>query len=157
MVKKILFSSASVIQVLFMILAFTLHILSKKKMGVMRHFVYTNNKLNSMHNMENIMNIALFIVLIIVIFSILMFFRMVYSSRRFNNGKIYTSRYLYILNISLFLLGILSMIFTKLFSAATLLSYYYMSLIFFIVYMIEFIKTCIYFLIKKISSNTEIL
>ena len=30
-----------------MILAFTLHILSKKKMGVMRHFVYTNNKLNS--------------------------------------------------------------------------------------------------------------
>ena len=156
MAKKIFFIPSTIIQILFMILAFTLHILSKKKMGVMRHFVYTNNKLNNMHNMENIINIALFIVFVIIIFSILLFFRMVYSRRRFNMPRIYSSRYLYILNTSLFLFGILLMIFLKVFSANKLLSYYYMSLIFFIVYIIEFIKISIYFLIKKtdLKNNT---
>ena len=61
-----------------------------------------------------------------------------------------------ILNTSLFLFGILLMIFLKVFSANKLLSYYYMSLIFFIVYIIEFIKISIYFLIKKtdLKNNT---
>lgn len=151
MIKKISFGLATIIQILLIITAFALHILSKKKMGVMRHFVYTNNKLNNMYNMQSIINIALFIILVIIIFSILLFFRMAYSRRRFNIPQIYSSRYLYILNTSLFLLGILLMIFLKVFSANKLLSYYYMSLIFFIVYIIEFIKISVYFLIKKIN------
>ena len=86
MIKKILFALITIVQVLFVILAFVLHVLSKKKMGVMRHFVYTNNKLNSIYNMENVMNIASIIVLIIIILSIAMFIYII---------KKKLSRYLY--------------------------------------------------------------
>ncbi|MDA1470220.1 hypothetical protein OGZ02_15675 [Brachyspira hyodysenteriae] len=44
MIKKISFISVTVIQVLFVISAFALQFLSKRKMGVMRHFVYYNKK-----------------------------------------------------------------------------------------------------------------
>lgn len=137
MIKKILFALITIVQVLFVILAFVLHVLSKKKMGVMRHFVYTNNKLNSIYNMENVMNIASIIVLIIL--SIAMFIYII---------KKKPSIYLYVLNISLFLFGILLISFFNIFSQKTLLSYYYMSLIFFIVYVAEFIKTAVYFMIS---------
>lgn len=140
MIKKILFGLITIVQVLFVILAFVLHVLSKKKMGVMRHFVYTNNKLNSIYNMENIINIASIIVLIIIILSIAMF---IYIIKKKSN------RYLYVLNISLFLFGILLISFFNIFSQKTLLSYYYMSLIFFIAYIVEFIKTAVYFMISK--------
>lgn len=152
MIKKIPFTIITIVQILFIILSFSLHILSKKKMGVMRHFIYTNNKLNGIYNMENIINIASFIILVIIAFSILLFFRMVYSRRRFN----IESRYLYILNISLFLLGIFLITFLHIFSEKKLLAYYYMSLIFFIVYIIEFIKTASYFLIKRIDTIKSI-
>ncbi|WP_286032850.1 hypothetical protein [Brachyspira pilosicoli] len=108
------------------------------------YFILTKKRAISMapKHMENVMNIASIIVLIIIILSIAMFIYII---------KKKPSIYLYVLNISLFLFGILLISFFNIFSQNTLLSYYYMSLIFFIVYVAEFIKTAVYFMTSKSS------
>ncbi|WP_157153721.1 hypothetical protein [Brachyspira murdochii] len=147
MIKKISFISVTVIQVLFVISAFALQFLSKKKMGVMRHFVYYNKKLETIHNMPFLINTASFLILIIIILAAILFFY-------FFKSKIYSNKDMILLNISLIILGILFIIFLRMFSRESLLAYYYMTLIFFIVYIIELIKTSLYLFIKK-SKNIK--
>ena len=146
MIKKISFISATIIQVLFVISAFALQFLSKKKMGVMRHFVYYNKKIETIYNMPFLINAVSFIVLIIIILAAIVFFY-------FLKSKIYNNKYMMFLNISLFVLGILFIIFLRMFSRESLLAYYYMTLIFFIVYIAELIKTSLYYLFIKKSKK----
>ncbi|MDO7019861.1 hypothetical protein Q5M86_03625 [Brachyspira innocens] len=146
MIKKISFISATIIQVLFVISAFALQFLSKKKMGVMRHFVYYNKKIETIYNMPFLINAVSFIVLIIIILTAIVFFY-------FLKSKIYNNKYMMFLNISLFVLGILFIIFLRMFSRESLLAYYYMALIFFIVYIAELIKTSFYYLFIKKSKK----
>ncbi|WP_300757006.1 hypothetical protein [uncultured Brachyspira sp.] len=142
MIKKISFISVTVIQVLFVISALALQFLSKKKMGVMRHFVYYNKKIETIYNMPFLINAVSFIVLIIIILAAILFFY-------FLKSKIYNNKYMMFLNVSLFILGIIFIIFLKMFSRESLLAYYYMTLIFFIVYIAELIKTSLYLFIVK--------
>lgn len=150
MIKKISFISVTVIQVLFVISAFALQFLSKKKMGVMRHFVYYNKKLETIYNIPFLINAASFLILIIIIIIIaaIVFFY-------FFKSKIYSNKYMMLFNISLIILGILFIIFLRMFSRESLLAYYYMTLIFFIVYISEFIKTSLYYLFIKKSKNIK--
>ncbi|MEI0517230.1 hypothetical protein [Brachyspira murdochii] len=148
MIKKISFISVTVIQVLFVISAFALQFLSKKKMGVMRHFVYYNKKLETIYNIPFLINAASFLILIIIIIAAIVFFY-------FFKSKIYSNKYMMLFNISLIILGILFIIFLRMFSRESLLAYYYMTLIFFIVYISEFIKTSLYYLFIKKSKNIK--
>ncbi|MDO6994930.1 hypothetical protein Q5M87_13025, partial [Brachyspira innocens] len=113
---------------------------------VMRHFVYYNKKIETIYNMPFLINAVSFIVLIIIILTAIVFFY-------FLKSKIYNNKYMMFLNISLFVLGILFIIFLRMFSRESLLAYYYMALIFFIVYIAELIKTSFYYLFIKKSKK----
>lgn len=115
-------------------------------MGVMRHFIYKNNKLNDIYNMENIINILCLIIFLILIFAIINI--VIFRKKK---KLIYPhKKYFYIINISLILLGLIFIIFLKYFSIDKILTYYYISLIFLIVYIIEFIKAIIYSIKKAL-------
>ena len=140
--KKSFFIIINIFQIILLIFAYVLSFLSHKKMGVMRHFVYKNNKLNNEYNMENIINILCFIIFLIIIFALINLIIFIF---RKNKNLLYSyNKYFYIINISLMLLGFIFIIFLKYFSIDKILTYYYISLIFLIVYIIEFIKAIIY-------------
>lgn len=144
--KKLFFIALSIFQIILLIFAYILNFLSRKKMGVMRHFIYKNNKLNDMYNIENIINILCLIIFLILIFAIINI--VIFRKKK---KLIYThKKYFYIINISLILLGLIFIIFLKYFSIDKILTYYYISLIFLIVYIIEFIKAIIYSIKKAL-------
>ena len=144
--KKLFFIALSIFQIILLIFAYILNFLSRKKMGVMRHFIYKNNKLNDIYNMENIINILCLIIFLILIFAIINI--VIFRKKK---KLIYPhKKYFYIINISLILLGLIFIIFLKYFSIDKILTYYYVSLIFLIVYIIEFIKAIIYSIKKAL-------
>ena len=92
--------------------------------------------------MENIINILCFIIFLIIIFALINLIIFIF---RKNKNLLYSyNKYFYIINISLMLSGFIFIIFLKYFSIDKILTYYYISLIFLIVYIIEFIKAIIY-------------
>ena len=144
--SKLFFILLNIIQVILFIIAYILDFLSRKKMGVMRHFVYKNSKLNETYNMENVINILCIIIILIAVFALINLIVFIYK-RKIKiclSLKFFHKMYFYILNISLIILSILFIIFLKYFSSEKTLAYYYINLIFLIVYIIEFIKLIIY-------------
>lgn len=142
MIKKIFFIFTTMIQFILIISAFILEMLSKKKMGIMRHFVYYNKKIENTYDMTLIINIASIAVLIVVIFSLIL---LLYNKK----VQMHNNKYMSFLNSSLFICGILLFVFLQYFSRNVLLTYYCMSLVFFIVYIAEIIKAFIYLMTIK--------
>ena len=116
--SKLFFILLNIIQIILFIIAYILDFLSRKKMGVMRHFVYKNSKLNETYNMENIINILCIIIILIVVFALINLIVFIYKrkSKICLSLKFFHKMYFYILNISLIILSILFIIFLKYFS-----------------------------------------
>lgn len=148
---RLFFILMNICQIILFIIAYLLDFLSRNKMGVMRHFVYKNNRLNEIYNMEYIMNIVCFTIILITMLGLINLIIFIFKKK--NNFSLFYGKYFYIVNISLILLGLFFIIFLKYFSIEKILTYYYINLIFLIIYLIEFIKVIFISLKSYIKIN----
>lgn len=149
---RLFFILMNICQIILFIIAYLLDFMSRKKMGVMRHLVYKNNRLNEIYNMENIINILFFIITLIIIFALINLIIFIFKVK--NKNFLFYVKHFYIVNISLILLGLFFIIFLKCFSIEKILAYYYINSIFLIIYLIEFTKVT-FILLKNYTKNSN--
>ncbi|SDI16747.1 hypothetical protein [Desulfosporosinus hippei] len=134
--KKILFRLATILQILFIIIAYLIQTYSVKKMGVMRFVVYINNTWKDLYPIDEILHIAVSILVISTII-ILIVFKMIKKGSGL--GKEAVSMVVFQIIITL-----VSTIFTIGFSTEDYRSYYFISFILAIVTLIQNIKIIVY-------------
>ncbi|AFQ44207.1 hypothetical protein [Desulfosporosinus meridiei] len=131
--KKILFRLATILQILFIIIAYLIQTYSVKKMGVMRFVVYLNNTWEDLYPIDEILHIGVSILVIFTIITLIVFIKMIKKSSGLGKEAVSLVVFLIIITLA-------ATIFTIGFSTEDYRSYYFISFILAIVNLIQNIK-----------------
>lgn len=135
--KKILYQSATILQILLIISAYVIQTLSMKKMGVMRFIVYMNHRWNNLYPIDKFQHIMISILAILTVIILIIFFK---SNK---NGTVLDKVALRMV-VLLTIITLASVLFTLGFSTADYRSYYFISFILAMVTLIQDIKIFVY-------------
>lgn len=135
--KKILYQSATILQILLIISAYVIQTLSLKKMGVMRFIVYMNHRWNNLYPIDTFQYIMSSILAILTVIILIIFFK---SNK---NGTVLDKVALRMV-VLLTIITLVSVLFTLGFSTADYRSYYFISFILAMVTLIQDIKIFVY-------------
>lgn len=135
--QKIFFWIATVLQILFLVLAYGIQIFSMKKMGVMRYVVSINHKWEELYSIHILQYIIIGILTLLAIINIMKIIRMK------KDGSVLGKMTLP-MAIMLLIITTAFILFTLAFSTESYRSYYFISLILAIVTLIQNLKIFVY-------------
>jgi len=133
--NNIFYWSLTILQVLSLIVAYVIQMFSTKKMGMMRHLIYTNQKWEMQYPIQTMRNISIGF---LVILSIIILYRLIRKHNYTTNKK---ALYMILMEV---IITIIFVSFTLFYSSESYLSYYFISIALGIILLLQGIKSIAY-------------
>lgn len=133
--NKFFYWMLRILQVLSLIAAYGIQMFSTKRMGMMRHLIYTNQKWEMQYPIQTIRNISIGILLV---FSAIILYGLIRKHNYTANKKALYMVLMEVITTAIFI-G-----FTLFYSSESCLSYYFISIALGIVSLIQSIKSIVY-------------